>query len=220
MTWLTGVGINLALSVLWLLWQPVTGRPRADWVVLIGAYFATFVLADVTTTNVLGPDATRIERRLRSGGTIRRVLLVKNLTLLAIVGLPTLLLTAVASHDAHSLAVTLPGVAFPILVWLGVGDVVSVLLAARPIPLRRRWAERRHVTATVRWLAHLALPYGLLYLVQPLGGLPRTIVHQLTRASRTPDVRGLVLASTAIGIWLVGLLAASCIVRLRGLQIR
>jgi hypothetical protein len=151
------------------------------------------------------------------------VLLVKNLALLTIVGAPTLLITAVltlTSHDSYSLAVTLPGVAFPILIWLGVGDVVSVLLAVRPIPLRQRWGQRRNLSGTLWWLVHLVLPYGLLYLVQPLGGVPRTIVHQLARASRTPDIRGLILASTAIAIWLVGLFAATIIVRRRGLHIR
>ena len=223
MTWLTGVGVNLAMSAVWLLWQPLTGRPRADWVVLIGTYFATFVLADVTTTNVLGPDTTRIRHRLHDGWSIQRVLLVKNFALLTIVGMPTMVIAAVltvTSHDSYSLAVTLPSVAFPILVWLGVGDIVSVLLAVRPIPLRQRWNQRRDLPNTLRWLVHLALPYGLLYLVQPLGGVPRTILHQLARASRTPGVRGLVLAATATAIWLLGLLASAYLVRRRGLRIR
>ena len=125
-----------------------------------------------------------------------------------------------ASHDPYSLAVTPPGVAFPILVWLGVGDVVSVLLAVRPIPLSQRWNQRRDLPDTLWWLVHLVLPYGLLYLVQPLGGVPRMLVHQLARASRTPDIRGVILAATAIVIWLFGLCAATFIVRRRGLHIR
>ena len=221
MTWLAGVGINLALSLLWLLWLPLTGRPRSDWVVLVGTYFATFILADVTTTNVLGPDASRVQRRLRAGTSIRRILVTKNLALLVIVGLPTALSTAVltmTSEDSYRLAVTLPGVAFPILTWLGVGNVVSVLLPVRVLRLRQRWGERRQLGHTLRWLAHLALPYGLLYAVEPLGAAPRAILRQMARASRTVEVRGLVLSLSGIAIWLLGIVVASWIVRIRGLR--
>ncbi len=53
---------------------------------LVGTYFAVFVLADVTTTNVLGADASRVHRALEAGRPLRRILFVKNLTLLVIVG--------------------------------------------------------------------------------------------------------------------------------------
>jgi hypothetical protein len=222
MTWLAGVGINLVLSVLWLLWDPLTGRPRSDWVVLVGTYFATFILADVTTTNVLGPDASRVQRRLRAGTSIRRILVTKNLALLVIVGFPTALATAVltiTSEDSYRLAVTLPGVAFPILTWLGVGNVVSVLLPVSVLSLRQRWAERHQTGHTLRWLAHLALPYGLFYAVEPLGDAPLAILRQLARASRTATVRGLVLALCGIAVWLLGTAVASWIVRIRGLRV-
>jgi len=40
---------------------------RADWVVVVWAYVATIVVADVTTTNVLGRDATRIRNGCTTG---------------------------------------------------------------------------------------------------------------------------------------------------------
>jgi hypothetical protein len=48
--------------------------------------------------------------------------------------------------------------AFVVLVWLGIGDVVSVLLPYRPISLRERWAARR---SWPRWAACLTVPYLL-----------------------------------------------------------
>jgi hypothetical protein len=104
--WLTGVVANLLLTAAWLVVQRLTAthvhrapsdyhhagfyHHQLDWVILISTYFASFVLADVTTTNVLGADHHRVAKGLSEGTPFWRVLLLKNLTLLVIVGLPTL----------------------------------------------------------------------------------------------------------------------------------
>jgi hypothetical protein len=36
--------------------EPVRAEWHLDWVILVGTYFASFLLADVITTNVLGVD--------------------------------------------------------------------------------------------------------------------------------------------------------------------
>src|SRR3954447_10152491 len=159
--WLLGVFLNLGLSLLWLLWVPLRGGAHGEWVILVGTYFAVFIMADVTTTNVLGLDAVRVRVSMASGVGVRRLLLVKNYALLVIVGLPTLILTGVLTLRSalpHQLELTLPGVALPMLAWLGVGNVVSVLLPVAVRPLRVQWAERRNRRRTVRWLIHLAIP--------------------------------------------------------------
>ena len=58
--------------------------------ILIGTYFSSWVLADVTTTNLLGADHYRVLKGLSDGVPLWRILLIKNLALLVIVGLPTL----------------------------------------------------------------------------------------------------------------------------------
>jgi hypothetical protein len=58
------------LSLLWLAYSPLTGHHRG-WVVLVGTYFASFVLADVTTTNILGVDAQRVRLSLANGTSLR-----------------------------------------------------------------------------------------------------------------------------------------------------
>ena len=54
--WLSGVAVNLTLALAWLVVQPVQHDGQRDWVVLIATYFSSFILADVTTTNMLGVD--------------------------------------------------------------------------------------------------------------------------------------------------------------------
>jgi hypothetical protein len=221
--WLLGVFLNLALSLLWLLWVPLRGGSHGDWVILVGTYFAVFILADVTTTNVLGLDAVRVRASMANGVSVRRLLLTKNYALLVIVGLPTLLLTgALTLHSEvpHRLVLTLPGVALPMFAWLGVGNVVSVLLPVAVRSLRSRWAERRQLRRTLRWLFHLAVPYALLYAVDPVGDTPPWLVRQLPSGWRTEEVRGLVLLLTGLLIWLIGTWSAEGLVRRFGLRIR
>jgi len=223
MTWLVGVGVNLVLSGAWWLVLPLTGRQRSDWVIVVGTYFATFILADVTTTNVLGLDALRVRVSLVRGVALRRILAVKNLALLVIVGLPTLLVAAVltvTSEDPYRLVLTLPGVAFPILTWLGVGNIVSVLLPVAVTPLRERWERRRELVATSRWLSCLGLPYVLLYAVNPVSHIPGAVFRNWPTLPRTAEYRGLVVGLTGVLLWVLGTAVALSIVRLRGLRIR
>jgi hypothetical protein len=221
--WLVGVAVNLALSLLWLLWVPLRGHPHSDWVILVGTYFAVFILADVTTTNVLGLDAERTRAGLERGIPVRRLLLTKNYALLVIVGLPTLLLTAVftlRSEVPYRLTLTLPGVALPMLAWLGVGNVVSVLLPVAIRPLRTRWYERGQWRRTLPWLAHLAIPYALLYAVDPVGDTPRAVVRMLPRVWHTAEIRGTANVITGLLMWILGTVLAGWIVQRRGLRMR
>jgi hypothetical protein len=219
--WLEGVGINVVLSLLYLVYSPLAHpHHRFGWVVLVGTYFATFILADVTTTNVLGLDAARVRAGLARGMSLRGILFTKNLALLVIVGLPTLLLTAVLAHPLHhprALAGTLCAVALPLLCWLGVGNVISVLLAVETRPLIRRWRELRSWT-TALWIAHLALPYGVYYLVAPIDGQQHDpLLKLLPHIDR--NLRFVWNAGFGLLIWILGTMIALAIAQRRGVRI-
>lgn len=217
--WLSGVAVNLVLSLLWLAAEPLLHRPHTDWAIVVGSYFAVFILADVTTTNVLGVDAQRVRLSLLRGVPLTRILLVKNFALLVVVGLPTLMVTGLitVTHESeHRLMLTLPGVAFPILTWLGVGNLVSVILPLGVVPLRQRWEQRHQRRRTARWLTHLLLPYLLLLAVDPIGDLPRTVVSHLGRSlPRTDMTRGAVLCLVGLTFWVTGTGAALAVARQR-----
>jgi hypothetical protein len=227
-TWLTGVVANLVLAAAWLLVQPLTPHGRHhDWVVLVGTYFASFILADVTTTNLLGGDHYRVRRSLFDGTPLWRILLVKNLALIVLVGLPTLIvamtLTLQLETPAH-LAITIPNVTVPILSWLGVGNVVSVLLPVSAQPLLRRWRQRRDHRRIAVWLFALLLPYGLYYVADPMDGVGHRVLWRQLPASIGPvlgrDTKSVVHLGIAFGVWVVGLVAAELWARKRGLRIR
>lgn len=214
-SWLSGVAVNLVLALVWLLVQPLHPHRHTDWVVVIGTYFSSFILADVTTSNMLGIDDVRVRAALRSGVGLWRVLVVKNLALVVIIGLPTLIAAMVMTlwlETPARLAVTIPNVAVPIVSWLGLGNLVSVLLPVGDEPLIRRWEQRRDRQATTKWIAHLVLPYALYYVADPTGGIdhkffwsqvPRIIAPMLGRQSRSYVHIGI-----AAAVWAVATAAA------------
>lgn len=221
--WLSGVAFNLVLSLLWLVVVPLSGQPHRDWAVLVGSYLAVWILADVTTTNVLGADALRVRIGLLRGAALSRILVVKNLTLLVIVGLPTLLATGIITlmtEADYRLTLTLPGVLFPICTWLGVGNVISVLLPVAVIPWRDRWRQRREFPKTARWLLCLGLPYAMLGAVDPVGDLPRFVIRHLKFLSPTVQARGAILCALGLLMWAAGISLALGFNRLRPVRIR
>jgi hypothetical protein len=252
--WLSGVVANLFLAVAWLAVQPLASapghhtihrtvqqpvhhavhqvvphfhQPQLDWVVLVGSYFSSFILADVTTTNTLGADHFRVLKGLSNGVPMWRVLLIKNLALIVLVGLPTLavavVLTLWLETPAH-LGNTIPNVAVPIVTWLGVGNVISVLHPVAAEPLILRWRQRRDWRRTLSWLAALALPYALYYVADPMGGVEHRLLWTQVPAAIGPvlwrDTKSFVHLGIALVVWAVGTLAAALWVRKRGLRIR
>ncbi|ORU98283.1 hypothetical protein AWB93_14975 [Mycobacterium bohemicum] len=228
-TWLMGVVANLVLAVGWLLVQPLSfgSHRHHDWAVLVGAYFSSWVLADVTTTNLLGVDHYRVRQALANGVPFWRILLIKNMALLVIVGLPTLV-TAMALtlwlENPGRLAITVPTVAVPIVSWLGVGNLISVLHPVSVEPLIRRWRQRHDLQRIGSWLLALTLPYGLYYIADPMAGVDHRLLWQELPAIIWPifgrDTKSFVHLGTAVGIWLAATVAAVWLVRRRGLQIR
>jgi hypothetical protein len=227
-TWLVGVVTNLVLAVGMLVVQPLTPHGRhQDWVVLVSTYFSSFILADVTTTNLLGADHYRVAKGISGGTPLWRVLVIKNLALVVLVGLPTLAAAVALTlwhEDAARLAVTIPNVAVPIVSWLGVGNVISVLLPVSAEPLYRRWRQRRDARRIGVWLLALTLPYALYYVADPVDGAGHRILWRQLPAWIGPvfgrDTKSFVHLGIAVVVWMVGTVAAVLWVRRRGLQFR
>ncbi len=227
-TWLMGVVANIVFAAVWLLVQPLTpGRHHHDWAVLVGTYFSSWVLADVTTTNLLGADHYRVQQALSDGVPFWRLLLIKNLALLVIVGLPTLV-TAMALtlwfQTPASLGVTIPTVAVPIVSWIGVGNLMSVLHPVSVEPLLRRWRQRGDRRRTGGWILALALPYALYFVADPMNGVEHRLLWTRIPALIWPvfgrDTKSSVHLAIAMGVWIAGTVVALVWARKRGVQIR
>jgi hypothetical protein len=227
-TWLIGVLVNFVLAAVWLLVQPLTpGRHHHDWVILVGTYFSSWILADVTTTNLLGADHYRVQQALTDGVPFWRILVIKNAALLAIVGLPTLVAAMALTlwlETPERLGVTIPTVAVPILSWLGVGNLISVLHPVSVEPLIRRWRQRGDRRRTGGWILALTLPYALYYVADPMNGVEHrllwTQVPKLIWPVFGRDTKSFVHLAVAAAVWIAGTVIALLWARKRGVQIR
>jgi hypothetical protein len=226
-TWLMGVVVNLVFAVGWLLVQPLTAGRQQDWVILVGTYFSSWILADVTTTNVLGADHYRVLSAMHDGVRLSRILLIKNIALLVIVGLPTLVAAMALTlwlETPARLGITVPTVAVPIISWLGVGNLFSVLHPVNVEPLIRRWRQRHDRRRTGGWILALALPYALYYIADPMNGVEHRVLWTQVPALIWPvfgrDTKSFVHLAIAFGVWLGGSIAAVLWVHKRGLDIK
>jgi hypothetical protein len=228
-TWLMGVVANVVFAAGWLVVQPLaTGHGHHhDMAVLVGTYFSSWVLADVTTTNLFGADHYRVRQALANGVPFWRMLMIKDLALLVMVGFPTLATAMVLTlwlETPGRLAITVPTVAVPIVSWLGVGNLISVLHPVSVEPLVRRWRQRHDRPRTGAWVLALTLPYALYYVADPMAGVGHRVLWQKLPALIWPifgrDTKSFVHLATATGVWIAGSVAAVWWVRKRGLEIK
>ena len=235
-TWLSGVMANLVLAAAWLMVQPLNvvhsnhitrhfHHNQLDWVVLVSTYFSSFILADVTTTNLLGGDHYRVAQGLSDGVPLWRVLLIKNLALIVIVGLPTFAAAAaltVWKEGVPQMAMTIPNVAVPIVSWLGVGNVISAMHPVGVEPLLRRWRQRRNLRRTAGWLLAITLPYAVYYVADPMGAVEHRVMWTQIPAAIGPvfgrDTKSFVHLGMALVVWVIGTAVAVLWVRKRGLR--
>ena len=118
------------------------------------------------------------------------------------------------SHDSH--------VAVPILSWIGIGNVMSVVLPVAAEPLICRWRQRRQLRITIAWVASLALPYALFYVADPIDGLPHKFLWREVPAAIGPILghhsRSFVHIGIALAVWVGGTVVAQLVVSRRGLR--
>jgi hypothetical protein len=178
--WFIGIGFNLILAGIYVgytHYQP--NRPDDVRVAGIATGVALWVLADVINTNQLGDDGARVAALLAEGHGVGRQIARKNGALACIL-LPLTVLISVGVRLAldrwraipHAVLLDL----FVVFTWLGVGDVISVLLPYRPISLRSRWHLRR---SWPRWLLCLLAPYLALPVINQLRWPADRLAHVL-----------------------------------------
>lgn len=129
------------------------------------ALFAFSGLAgSAVCTNALSVDAARVRGILTSGGRLWHIMVTKNLALGCIVFILGTTLNLVLFGRSETSATFIKATGFLItmmLLWFGVGNVLSVISPLRAVPL----PDRRHDGTLIRFLLSFVVAYGLGYLV-------------------------------------------------------
>lgn len=222
MAWLQGVIFNLLLACAYLLFQSPQFTGHYDTVLLYCVYFSTFILADVTTSNIFGPDVARTTQFLQDGQSFLRILFRKNAVQFVVILLPMLIITAAWTeylYNDSELLRTIPGVLYPMLLFMALGNLISVLFPVIQAPLTwhiMHWHQWRY---QVPLLTSYAIPF-IIFALWVYTDLPGYLFGMLLDAGSDNFVPqgeiSTVLLAASYGIYLLMTLLSAAIFRKRG----
>ena len=136
------LGIALGLGLLYLGYLRVfKWDQNQQWLPYLGLWVISFVMGGAVCINAMSFDAMRVRAALDSGARLWQLLVIKNLALLCIVAPVGFLLSALLAWRAGDLGAFFKACALVIcfiLLWLGVGNVLSIWLPTRDEPIRKR----------------------------------------------------------------------------------
>jgi hypothetical protein len=160
------VAVNgLLMAGAWFLLPPDWFfRVHSAWVFPLS--LATWMLADVPATNVLGSDARQMSAAIDRPRDLLRLLVARNVVLWLLVvpvcAVVALVDGALSHASALTVVATLGALAVLPTGTLGIAAWLGVLWPYHPMPLATRWAQRRRFWPVIaRWSTLVLLPYVL-----------------------------------------------------------
>ena len=141
-TTVRSLGIAVGLGLLYLGYLRVfKWDQNQQWLPYLGLWVISFVMGGAVCINAMSFDALRVRAALDTGARLWHLLVIKNVALLCIVAPIGFLLSALLAWRAGDLGAFFKACALVlcfILLWLGVGNVLSIWLPARDEPIRKR----------------------------------------------------------------------------------
>jgi hypothetical protein len=159
------LGIALGLGLLYLGYLRVfKWDQNQQWLPYLGLWVISFVMGGAVCINAMSFDAMRVRAALDTGARLWQLLVIKNLALLCIVAPIGFLLSALLAWRAGDFGAFFKACALVIcfiLLWLGVGNVMSIWLPTRDEPI----LKRRQSGSLKQFLIALAASFAIGYLV-------------------------------------------------------
>jgi hypothetical protein len=137
------------------------------WLPYLGLWVISVVMGGAVCINAMSFDAMRVRAALDSGARLWHLLVIKNAAVFCLVAPIGFLLSALLAWRAGDWGALFKACAFMIcfiVLWLGVGNVLSILLPIRDEPIRKR----RQSGSLKQFLIAFAVAYGVGYLVNAM----------------------------------------------------
>lgn len=150
--------ITLAIALSLVSFYHVTGLTRYDDAGRLTLYLFSAVVGSVVCTNALCFEARRVRGQLAGGERLWRILIVKNLAMAVMVtmaALPVIVFLTVA--DEGNPVALVDQLITMVFIWLGVGNVLSVVCPLRHEPI----SARLHDGTWKPFLLSFAVSYGV-----------------------------------------------------------
>ena len=197
------LAIALALGLLYLGFIRVFQWDRNQkWLPYLGLWVITFVMGGSVCLNAMSFDAMRVRAALDSGARLWHLLVIKNLALLCIVAPIGFLLSALLAWRAGDLEAFFKACALVIcfiLLWLGVGNVLSIWLPSRDEPIR----QRRQSGSLKQFLIAFTVAYLIGYLVNFMLIWRVFAAQALTERLGTAIIPAILIVLSCISMWIL-----------------
>jgi len=197
------LGIALGLGLLYLGYLRVfKWDQNQQWLPYLGLWVISFVMGGAVCINAMSFDAMRVRAALDTGARLWQLLVIKNLALLCIVAPIGFLLSALLAWRAGDFGAFVKACALVlcfILLWLGVGNVLSIWLPTRDEPIRKR----RESGSLKQFLLAVAASYAIGYLVNFMLVWRVLAARALTERMGQAFIPGVLIVLSCISMWIL-----------------
>jgi hypothetical protein len=202
-TTVKSLAITLALGLLYLGYIRVFQWDEdRKWLPYLGLWVISVVMGGSVCINAMSFDAMRVRAALDTGERLWHLLVIKNLALLSIVApigflLSALLAWRAGDHTAFVKACAL--VICFILLWLGVGNVLSIWLPTRDEPI----LKRRQSGSLKQFLIAFGASYAVGYLVNLMLIWRVFAARALTERLGSAWIPGVLIVLSCLTMWVL-----------------
>ncbi len=159
------LAISLAMGLLYLGFIRVFKWEKdGQWAPYLGLWVLSVVMGGSVCINAMSFDAMRVRAALDSGARLWHLLVIKNLALLTLVAPLGFLLSALLAWRAGDWGALWKACILTvlfILLWMGVGNVLSIALPIRDEPIKKR----KQSGSLKQFVIAFCVSYGIGYLV-------------------------------------------------------
>jgi hypothetical protein len=204
----TSLAVGLALGLGYLgfvrIFQWDRGQPYLPY---LGLLAISFVIGGSVCLNAMSFDAMRVRAALDSGARLWHLLVIKNLALFCLVAPIGFLLSGLLAWRAGDLGAFFKACALMIcfiVLWLGVGNVLSVVVPIRDEPIR----NRRRSGTLKPFLVAFTVAYLVGYLVNIMLLLRVFAAQELAQRLGSVVLPAILIVLSSFGMWILLTIAA------------
>ncbi len=200
---LLSMAIGLALGLLYLGFIRVfQWDTKQKWLPYLGLFAISVVMGGAVCLNAMSFDAMRVRAALDSGARLWHLLVTKNLALLCLVAPVGFLLSGLLAWRAGDLGAFFKACALMIcfiVLWLGVGNVLSVAVPIRDEPI---W-KRRGSGTLKQFLIAFTVAYLIGYLVNLMLVLRVFAAQELAARIGGWVIPAIIVVLSSVAMWIL-----------------
>ena len=197
------LAVALALGLLYLGWIRIAQwDQKSTFLPYLGLWVIGVVMGGGVCINAMSFDAMRVRAALDNGERLWHLLVIKNLALLCIVAPIGFILSGLLAWRAGDIYAFYKACALMvcmILLWLGVGNVLSIVLPSRDEPIR----QRKQSGSLKQFIIAFVVSYAIGYLVNAMLVWRVFAARELTERLGNAIIPAILIVISSAAMWIL-----------------